>query len=54
MKSGVVCDDFTSFSQDLEDQLFQSQRSQKKIEKDAANRQAQEEKIQVTLLQSVL
>lgn len=31
---------------DLEDQLFQSQRSQKKIEKDAANRQAQEEKIQ--------
>ena len=32
---------------DLEDQLFQSQRTQKKLEKDVANRQAQEEKLQV-------
>ncbi|CAH3013773.1 unnamed protein product [Porites evermanni] len=31
---------------DLEDQLFQSQRTQKKLEKDVANRQAQEEKLQ--------
>ena len=42
-------DIFFSFpDKDLEDQLFQSQRTQKKLEKEATNRQAQEEKLQVT------
>ena len=41
---------FNLSCQDLEDQLFQSQRTQKKLEKDAANKKAQEEKMQVTLL----
>ena len=47
MLSLVVYFVFFFFTQDIEDQLFKAQRAQKRLEREAANQQKQDNKLQV-------